>query len=199
MNRPITVDEYIDNKTQWQNELKLLRLVFLSTKLDEGIKWGAPIYTLKNKNVAGIAAFKSYVGIWFHQGALLKDNKKKLVSGNSGVTKALRQWRFQSLEEIKANQRTILKYLEEAILNQEKGKVIKPAQNKPLVIPEELQKYLSDDPDLNQSFEALNLTRKRDFADYIREAKRAETKQKRLDKIIPMIFKRIGLNDRYKK
>ena len=199
MNRAKTVNEYLENETRWKEELKLLREIMLSSKLNEGIKWGSPIYTLKNKNVAGIAAFKSYVGIWFHQGALLKDKKKKLVSGNAGVTKALRQWRFQSLDEIKANQDTIMEYLEEAILNQEKGKEIKPTQNKPLVIPAELQKYLSEDPKLNQSFEALNLTRKRDFADYIADAKRPETKQKRLDKIIPMIIQGTGLNDKYKK
>jgi uncharacterized protein YdeI (YjbR/CyaY-like superfamily) len=44
----------------------------------------------------------------------------------------------------------------------------------------------------------LGLSKKRDFAEYIEVAKRAETKAQRLEKIIPMIRDGRGLNDRYK-
>ncbi len=83
-------------------------------------------------------------------------------------------------------------YLHEAIENQRQGKKFKP-QKKPLIIPEELQKALGSDTSLAESYKALNLTNKRDFADYISEAKRSETKQKRLEKIIPMIAQEVGL------
>lgn len=177
----------------------LLRDVILSTGLKESIKWGAPVYTYETKNIAGMAAFKSYAGIWFYQGALLEDKGKKLISANEGVTKALRQWRFNSIKEIQDELNTIREYLAEAILNQKQGKVIKPAIDKPLLIPEKLLELFKSNPELKQCFELLSLSRKRDFAEYISEAKRLETKLKRLDKIVPMILKGIGLNDKYLK
>ena len=48
----------------------------------------------------GIGACKSYSGIWFFNGVFLKDKQKKLINAQEGVTKALRQWRFSSVDEI---------------------------------------------------------------------------------------------------
>ena len=194
-----TVEEYILSSEQWKVALMLLRDIFLSVGLTETVKWGGPVYTSEGKNIAGMAAFKSYVGIWFHQGALLKDKKQKLISAQEGVTKALRQWRFDSAGEIAKESGTIIEYLKEAMENQKQGKQIKPAKDKPLAIPFELQDLFDKDPGLKQRFEALSLSRRRDYAEYIGTAKQPETKQKRLDKIIPMIFKGIGLNDKYVK
>ena len=88
-------------------------------------------------------------------------------------------------------------YVLEAVKNQKEGKEIKP-ERKPLIIPGELKVALKDN-NLEEIFDQLNLTKKRDFTEYIQEAKRIETRQKRLDKIIPMIREGIGLNDKYKK
>ena len=61
----------------------------METELLETIKWGVPVYTLNDKNVLGMGAFKSYVGIWFFQGAFLDDPQKKLINAQEGKTKAL--------------------------------------------------------------------------------------------------------------
>ena len=45
------VDEYIEIHKYWQTELKQIRQMLQDTKLEETIKWGAPTYTLKDKNV----------------------------------------------------------------------------------------------------------------------------------------------------
>lgn len=173
-----------------------LREILLSTKLNEEVKWGAPIYTHDGKNIAGIAAFKSYVGLWFHQGALLKDPMKKLINAQEGVTKALRQWRFASMKEI--DEKLIKSYVKEAVQNHKEGKVIKPATNKPVIIPKELAASFKSNSSLHQSFLALSKGKQRDYAAYIQEAAKHETKVKRMEKIIPMISKGIGLNDKYK-
>jgi uncharacterized protein YdeI (YjbR/CyaY-like superfamily) len=89
-----TPEEYIANNKDWQKSLILLRDILLSTQMTETIKWGVPVYTFEGKNIVGTTAFKSYVGLWFFQGALLKDKKKKLINAQTGKTKALRQWRF---------------------------------------------------------------------------------------------------------
>ena len=102
MKRYKSVDDYIAGAEHWQVELIRLREILQSTKLEETVKWGAPCYTHNGKMVVGLGAFKSYVGLWFHQGALLSDPEKVLINAQEGKTKALRQWRFSSLKEIKA-------------------------------------------------------------------------------------------------
>jgi uncharacterized protein YdeI (YjbR/CyaY-like superfamily) len=195
MKSHLTVDQYIAANPEWEQSLIILRKIILATKLKETVKWGVPVYTYDGKNIVGLAAFKSYVGLWFYQGALLSDKHKMLVNAQEGKTKAMRQWRFQSEEEIEET--LILEYIDEAIQNQKAGKEIKP-KKKPLVIPDELREVLNNTPHLKSSFNQLGLTKQREFADYISEAKREETKMKRLDKIIPLILEHKGLHDKYK-
>jgi len=198
MEKPTNVNEYLANNQKWQAPLELLRELVLSTGLKETIKWMFPTYTLGGKNVVALCAFKEYCGIWFFQGGLLKDELKVLTNAQEGKTKAMRQWRFQSIEAIQPE--IVLAYIEEAIQNQKDGKVIKPTRTKkPLIIPPELQEVLAQNTTLSTHFETFSLTNRRDFADYISNAKRTETKAKRMEKIIPMILQGVGLNDKYKK
>lgn len=193
-----SVEEYVESHDVWGKELRALREIVLSTGLDETVKWGAPVYTHGGKNVVGLGAFKAYVGIWFYQGVFLKDEKNKLINAQENKTKALRQWRFASYDEIVSDVETIKAYVAEAVENEKQGKAIKPDREKPLVIPPELKAVLAATPDLREGFESLSKSKRREYAEYIAEAKRDETKQKRLDKIIPMISDGVGLNDRYK-
>ncbi len=198
MKRYKTPEEYIANNKDWQQSLIFLRDILLDTQMTETIKWGVPVYTFEGKNIVGTAAFKSYVGLWFFQGALLKDKKKKLINAQAGKTKALRQWRFDSVKEIEAESKTIKQYLEEAILNQKHGKEIKPERKKPLDIPKELYDIFIKDTKVKECFYSLSLPKQRDYCNYISEAKRETTKISRLEKIVPMILKKIGLNDKYR-
>ncbi len=198
MRRAKSVDEYIDTSTQWQEELIVLRNLLQQTEMEETVKWGGPAYTVNGKNVIGLGAFKEFVAIWFFQGALLKDDKKKLVNAQEGVTKALRQWRFTSIEEVNANLAIVKAYALEAIENQKAGKSIKPAKKKPLIIPEQLEAAFEENGVLKDCFENFSLSKKREFAEHISDAKREETKLKRLEKIKPMILNGIGLNDKYR-
>ena len=198
MKRIPQVDQYIENKPQWSGILSLLREIIASTGLVETVKWGAPTYTLDGKNLVGLGAFKEYAGIWFFQGALLKDPGKVLMNAQEGKTKALRQWRFASNDKIPAEQ--VKAYIEEAIENQNKGLIIKPSSptQKSLVIPEELQESFELYPNLQQKFDAMGLTKKREFSEYIASAKRPETRIKRREKVISLIGKGLGLYDKYK-
>ena len=198
MEKPTNVDEYIANNEKWQAPLELLRELVLSTGLKETIKWMFPTYTLEGKNIVALCAFKEYFGVWFFQGGTLQDDLKVLSNAQEGKTKAMRQWRFNNIDEIKSE--TVLTYVHEAIQNQKDGKIIKPTRTKkPLIIPPELQSLLDQDSTLTNHFETFSLGNKRDFAEYISTAKRAATKVKRIEKIIPMILQGIGLNDKYKK
>ncbi len=191
------VTNYIEKKEKWKTELELLRTTLLSTKMEETIKWGAPTYVYKGKNVVGLAAFKNYCGLWFFQGSLLKDSHKVLMNAQEGKTKAMLQWRFFTLDDIDV--KLIKTYVLEAKQNVDEGKEIKPDRTKKeLIIPELLQNTLNTNADFKSQFETFTLSKKREYADYISEAKREATKQKRLEKIIPMILNGVGLYDKYK-
>jgi uncharacterized protein YdeI (YjbR/CyaY-like superfamily) len=192
-----TVEECILNAPSGKEILVLLRELLLTTELTETVKWGIPVYTINNKNVIGIGAFKSYTGLWFYQGAILKDEAGVLINASEGITKALRQWRFSSVDEI--NDELVLRYVNEAIENQKQGKELMPDKERKLIIPVELQQALNDNKLLETAFQTFTPGCQREFAGYIAEAKRTETRERRVQKIIPLIFDKRGLNDKYKK
>lgn len=192
-----TPDDYFDNLERWSDELRKLRGIATSTELAEEIKWGMPCYTLNGKNIVGMGGFKSYFGLWFHQGALLKDEKGVLMNAQEGKTKAARQWRMQSAADIKPQ--IIKRYLNEAVTLAKAGKEITPSRKKPLIIPPELKAALAKNKNAAAAFEKLTPGLRREYADYITDAKRADTKERRLKKILPMIAKGVGLYDQYKR
>lgn len=191
-----TVEEFIENHPERKAILTTLRNLLLESGMTETIKWGAPIYTVEGKNVAGIGAFKTYAGIWFFQGALLEDKYRLLINANEGNTKALRQMRFHSDAELDEN--IIRFYIAEAVENQKEGREIKPDKSKPLEIPAHLQEMLTANPELQALFDACGLTRKREFVEWITTAKRDETLRNRLEKIKTHLRENIGLNDKYR-
>jgi uncharacterized protein YdeI (YjbR/CyaY-like superfamily) len=192
-----TVEEFIQKQEKLEEPLKKFREIMLATELEETIKWGAPVYMLKGKHVAGMGAFKSYVGIWFFQGTFLKDPNKKLVNAQEDKTKALRQLRFSSVDEV--DYELAKEFVAEAIQNQKDGLETKPDLNKPLIIPNKLKEKLEADEDLKNSFDELTVSKRKEYSEYVSEGKREETKYKRLEKIIPMIRQKIELNDKYRK
>lgn len=190
-----TIEEYLEWHSEYKPLLEKLRSILLSTELTETLKWGIPTYTINKKNVVGIGAFKTYAGLWFFNGVFLKDEYNVLINAQEEKTKGMRQWRFESIKDV--DEKLVNTYLQEAIQNQKDGKEIKP-EKKPLAIPDELKEAFASDSQLYEAFEELSLSNKRDFVEHIESAKRAGTKQSRLEKIIPMIKAGIGLNDKYK-
>lgn len=189
-------EDYLEKHPQWENELRQLREIILLTNLEETIKWGAPTYTLNNKNVVSLGGFKNHYALWFFNGALLKKNTNLLVNAQEGKTKALRQIKFTKEDAIDSP--SLKAYIEEAIELQKEGKFVPIQKNKELIIPMELTQYFQKNPEMEASFLNLTKGKQREYADYIREAKRSNTKDKRLEKIKPMIIDQVGLYDKYK-
>ena len=190
-----TPEAYFEQFPQYSPILNKLRSLLKESGLEEKMKWGMPTYCLQNKNVIGIGAFKDYAGMWFFNGVFLKDKEQVLINAQEGKTKGMRQWRFTSSEEL--DDAVIRKYIEEAIQNQREGKEVK-AEPKTLIIPEELKEALASDSALSEAFDSMTPGKQKEYAEYIQEAKRAETKTSRLLKIKPMILEGVGLNDKYK-
>lgn len=189
-----TVESYIAKHPDWQELLNALRALLMETDLEETIKWGIPVYGYGSKNVVGIYAGKTYAGLWFYHGALLKDAAGKLVNAQEGKTQAMRHWRFTSMAEM--DMELVNQYLQEAIENQKNGREV-IIDKKELIVPELLQQEFDKDAELATAFANFSPSKQRDFAEHISEAKREETKLKRLQKILPMIRSGTGLNDKY--
>lgn len=197
MEKKKTPDAYFAREGPWREELAALRRILLSTGLHEEIKWGSPFYTRDGKHIVGLTAFKNFFCLWFPQGALLKDEKKVLINAQEGVTRAQRQWRMASAKDIKPQ--LIRSYVKEAAALAKEGREIKPDRAKPLVIPPELEAALAQDKKAKAAFEAMTKTLQREYAGHIAEAKQAATKERRLEKIMPMIAAGKGLHDKYRR
>ncbi|MDZ7604725.1 MAG: DUF1801 domain-containing protein [Cyclobacteriaceae bacterium] len=131
---------------------------YSETILKKPSKWGVPVNTLGGKHIAGICSFKTYVGMWFYQGVSLSDPQAVLINANEGKTVALRQMRFTSEDSIDYDM--VRRYILEAIANHKDGLEIKPAKNKPLLIPDELTNVLENDTVLAMLFNSLSLARR---------------------------------------
>jgi len=192
-----TVADYIAENTQWQEVIIALKDIIYATELKETIKWGMPTYTLEGKNVITIGAFKNYVALWFIQGVFLEDKYPQLLNAQKGKTKAMRHWRFTKLADIDAP--LVTACIADAIQNQKEGKEVKFTTNnstkerKPLLIPDLLQEVFDTNPEVKSYFDALKLTQKRNLCNFINQAKRLETKQKRIKRIIPLILEGKGI------
>ena len=196
MQRAKSVDDYLKNARYWREEIARLRTILASTALEETVKWGAPCYTWKNKNLVGLGAFKAYFALWFHQGALLKDDAGVLINAQEGKTKALRQWRMSSANDIKPA--VIKRYIKEAIQHVDAGREITADRNRDVTVPAELKSAMRRYKGATAAFRDLRKGLQREYADYVASAQRDDTKKRRIDKILPMIVAGKGLNDRYR-
>jgi uncharacterized protein YdeI (YjbR/CyaY-like superfamily) len=186
----------MDKVNQWSEELNRLAEIVEKTNLVKTIKWGAPVYTHNGKNILSFGGFKNYFTLWFYGGVFLKDQDKVLINAQDGKTKSLRQWRFNSMDEI--DEKKILAYISEAVKNSEEGKVMKPAKFRAVEVPGILQKALDAYIKFKAAFEKLTPGRQKEYNLYIAEARQEKTKSTRLEKIKPMILNGVGLNDKYK-
>lgn len=193
-----SVEEYIENNLEFSRQLNTLRQLLISTELEEQIKWNAPTYSINGKNVIGLGAFKNHYCLWFFNGVFLKDEANMLVNAQEGKTKALRQMRFESDDDLNSN--LILSYIKEAIQNQKLGKEIKATGTKKadITIPTQLQNAFKINSNLKDAYDKLSLSKQKEYCNYINEAKREATKNSRLEKITPMIIELKGLHDKYK-
>ncbi|MEB8344664.1 DUF1801 domain-containing protein [Flavobacteriaceae bacterium KMM 6898] len=190
------IEAFYDKEHPFKDGIALLRSLAKQTELTETLKWGAPIYTIDNKNVLGIIAFKEYFGLWFFNGVFLTDPNRVLENAQEGKTKAMRHWKFSSIEKV--DKKAVLQYMEEAISNQKKGKVLQKEKSNTLKIPLLLKEALEKDLEAKKRFRLLTPYKQREYFEYISTAKQEKTKLSRLEKSLPLILKGIGLHDKYR-
>jgi uncharacterized protein YdeI (YjbR/CyaY-like superfamily) len=192
------IEAYYEEEHLFKEAITQLRELVIKTDLEETFKWMFPTYTLNGKNVLAICKFKGHFGIWFFNGVFLSDSKNVLENAQEGKTQAMRHWKFKSRDEIK--EKMVSAYINEAIENERKGIRLAPKKKQAIVVvlPKELKIAFENNPDLKKAFHALSPSRQKEHAEYISGAKREQTKEARLSKILPMILEGKGLNDKYR-
>jgi uncharacterized protein YdeI (YjbR/CyaY-like superfamily) len=198
VDKPKKIERFYTENHQFKDGVHELRLLVLKCGLIETFKWSFPTYTFDNKNIVAICKFKSHFGIWFFNGVFLSDPMKILENAQEVKTKAMRHWKFKSLEEI--DKTTVREYITEAIENQKKGLHLNLIRktNEKLILPSKLSSVFKKKYELRNAFQSLTLAKQREYAEYIETAKQEKTKFSRLHKAIPLILEKKGLNDKYR-
>ncbi|MBS1667579.1 MAG: YdeI/OmpD-associated family protein [Bacteroidetes bacterium] len=147
-------------------------------EVEETMKWSFPHFDYKGM-MCSMAAFKQHCAFNFWKAALLKDGKKLLENREEAMGSF---GRITSLKDLPSD-KIIIGYIKEAMLLNEKNlKVQKPkvANNKELMVPQ----YLSDSFKKNKkalsTFENFSTSNKKEYINWITEAKTEETRKKRL-------------------
>lgn len=113
-----------------------------------------------------MAASKNYWHLVFPR-CVLGDKFNKLFNAQEGKTKAMRQWRFSTLEDIEQNAEFIQMYIDEAIENQKQGKELKISRaTKIPETPVELEDGFTNNPPLKKSFDSLCPRKQREWLPY---------------------------------
>lgn len=194
MSRPASADRFFEKDSPWSDGLKELRRIVAGTGLTEAVKWGHPCYTHQGRNVVMIIATKSYFGLWFYKGSLLKDTKK-LLSRADTKTQGLRQMRFTETAAVRKAEAHIKAYVQEAALLEEQGaKVVMKAVTLQ-DMPAEWRSKAKEVPGLQQAFDALTPGRQRTYAAHFGGAKQSSTRMARIEKHLERILAGKGLDD----
>lgn len=179
---------------KFRDELLLLRSILLDSELFEDCKWGVPCYTINNKNVILLGVFKEFCSISFLKGALLKDPKKLLVKPGENSQSA-RYLKFTNTKDILKHKKEISDLIEEAIKLEKLGKKIEKKENTELVFADELLKAFEENKEFKKAFFALTPGRQRGYNMFFNAAKQSKTRETRIMKSMPDIFKGKGLNE----
>ncbi len=188
------VDGLLTKAKKWKEELQKLRTIVLDCGLNEEVKWRVPCYTFDKKNVVVIHGFKEYCAILFFKGALLKDPKGILIRQTENV-QAGRQIRFTNFREIMAMEPILKAYIREAIEVEKAGLKVEKKKTAHFKVPEEFKNKLDQTPALKTAFHALTPGRQRAYLLYFSAPKQSKTRTSRVEKYLPQILNRKGLDD----
>jgi uncharacterized protein YdeI (YjbR/CyaY-like superfamily) len=145
----------------------------------ETLKWSSPSWMYEGKILCGMAAFKEHAGfIFWHQGMIdvlgADGDKSDTAMGSLG--------RITSLEALPSDKK-MAKYIRAAALT-ESGAPSRPRQAKkraaPLAVPGDLQARLQKNKAAAKTFEAFSPSARKEYIEWITEAKQDATRQKRL-------------------
>lgn len=179
---------------KFRDELLLLRSILKNSELFEDCKWGVPCYTINNKNVILLSAFKEFCSISFLKGTLLNDPKNLLVKPGENSQSA-RYLKFTHTREILKHKKDIELLIKEAIEVEKSGKKIESTEKPELQFSDELLKAFEQNYEFKKAFFDLTPGRQRGYNMFFNAAKQSKTRESRITKAMPDIYKGKGLNE----
>jgi len=196
------IDAYIEKATPFARPIltHLRKLVHQACpRITESVKWSMPFFIQQGVILCHMAAFKQHCafGFWGKemQKALAEDGlKSSQAMGTLG--------RIMSMKDLPPD-KDLLGYLRRAAALVESGQrtksIDRPAKRKPkpVVVPPELTTALKKNKVASRAFAAFPPGKQREYAEWIAEAKRAETKQQRLTQAIRWIAQGKSRNWKY--
>ncbi|NNE05487.1 MAG: hypothetical protein HKN15_07165 [Xanthomonadales bacterium] len=194
------VDAYIASAADYARPLLLKLRDWVhdaAPEIEEDIKWGMPAFMHKGI-VANMAAFKKHVSFGFWKGQLMKDPAG--LFDNPRRTQ-ITAFKLRTLDDLPARE-VFAAYLREAIELNERGVKLPVANKNPereVAIPEDLSAALKNSPDARSVFESLSYTHRKEYVDWLNEAKRDATRTRRLETAIEWISQGKPRNWKYNK
>lgn len=178
------VDVYIDKAPEFaQPILKKVRSLIHKAcpAIEEKIKWGVPAFDYKGP-VGGMAAFKAHASFGFWKAKLMKDPQ-----GLFDTDKRSGMWgtRLESLDDLPSD-KVLVAYIKEAVALNEKGvKATRAATTKPVpAMPAYMRAALKKNKKALKTFEAFPPSHKREYIEWVTEAKQEATRDKRLKQAV---------------
>ena len=166
-------------------------------EVEETIKWGFPHFDYKGM-MCGMASFKQHCALGFWKGKLILDGKS-----NKSVDAMGQFGRITSLKDL-PSKKVLLGYVKKAKqLNDDGVKVPKRAkpssEKKELVVPDYFTAALKKNKKAQVTFEGFPYSKKKDYVDWVTEAKTDETRERRLQTSAKWLAEGKGRNWKYEK
>jgi uncharacterized protein YdeI (YjbR/CyaY-like superfamily) len=195
------VDAYIEKAQPFaQPVLKHIRKVVHTAcpGVEETMKWSFPHFDYKGI-FCGMASFKQHCTLGFWKYALLTDGLKGMPKGGE---KAMGQFgRITSIADL-PGEKTLGKIVQAAAkLNDDKVAVprAKPKPRPPIKVPPYFSAALKKNKKAAAAFEAFPPSHRREYLEWITEAKTEETRDRRMAQALEWIAQGKGRNWKYER
>ena len=96
------------------------------------------------------------------------------------------------------DEKLLIEYITEAVINNEKGLKITEAKDKTVEIPADFKKLLVKNKCL-KNFDKMSYSKRKDYVMWINGAKQDATRTKRISEALKKIAENMGMNDHYTK
>lgn len=186
------IDAYIEKAAPFAKPIfaRVRKLIHKGCpEVEETIKWGIPSFDYKGPFFS-IAAFKSHCALGFWKASLLKDKHGYLQPNAINGGGAMGNFgRIESMDDLPTDA-IMLDYIKQAKkLNDEGVKlpVKKVSKRKALATPDYLLQALKKNKKSLAVFENFSPSNKRDYVEWITEAKTDATREKRLAQALEWI------------
>ena len=196
------IDAYIEKKADFAKPIlnHLRKIVHKACpEVEETIKWSMPFFDYKGSTMCAMSAFKEHCAFMFWKAKLMKDPEKILQVAERHAMGNFD--RITSLKDIPAD-KILIAYIKEAMkLNEENIKL--PSRKKVTVAelktPVDFAAALKKNKKAQTVFDNFTPGKKKDYIQWITEAKTEPTKLKRIETAVEWIAEGKSRNWKYEK